>query len=169
MNKPATAGFSLHSPDIAPESTITLPHVYNGFGYSGENISPQLEWSGAPAGTQSHALTLYDPDAPTGSGFWHWVIVNIPASTTGLARGAGTTDGKRLPAGCVQVPTDFGAPGYGGPCPPQGDRPHRYVFTLFALKTAKIDLPENATAALAGFMVHFNIIGQTSFTAYFGS
>lgn len=165
----ANAGdFTLSSPDVAANSTIAGTHVLNGMGCSGGNISPQLAWSGAPAGTESFALTLYDPDAPTGSGFWHWVVVNIPATTTGLARGAGTADGKALPAGSVQVATDFGVPGFGGPCPPAGDKPHRYIFTLFALKTPKLELPEHATAAVTGFLIHFNVIAQTGFTAYYG-
>jgi Raf kinase inhibitor-like YbhB/YbcL family protein len=165
----AQAGeFTLNSPDIPAESTITSTHVFNGMGCTGGNVSPALEWSGAPAGTQSYALTVYDPDAPTGSGFWHWVVVNIPPGASGLARGAGTPDGKALPAGSIQVPTDFGVPGFGGPCPPTGDKPHRYIFTLFALKTPKLELPEHATPAVAGFMIHFNVIGKASFTAYYG-
>jgi Raf kinase inhibitor-like YbhB/YbcL family protein len=162
------ADFTLSSPDVAANSTIASTQVLNGMGCTGGNISPRLEWSGAPADTQSFALTVYDPDAPTGSGFWHWVVVNIPASATGLARGAGTADGKTLPAGSVQVATDFGVPGFGGPCPPPGDKPHRYIFTLFALKTPRLELPEHATAAVTGFMIHFNVIAQTSFTAYYG-
>jgi Raf kinase inhibitor-like YbhB/YbcL family protein len=164
----SAAEFSLSSPDIAAGSTIDSTHVLNGMGCTGGNVSPRLDWSGAPAGTQSFALTVYDPDAPTGSGFWHWVVVNIPPTADGLARGAGTADGKMLPAGSVQVATDFGTPGFGGPCPPVGDKPHRYIFTLFALKTPKLDLPEHATAAVTGFMIHFNVIAQTSFTAYYG-
>jgi len=162
------AEFTLTSPDIAPNSTIATTHVYNGMGCTGGNVSPQLAWSGAPAGTQGYALTVYDPDAPTGSGFWHWVVVDIPASASGLQRGAGTADGKTLPAGSVQVATDFGTPGFGGPCPPVGDKPHRYIFTLYALKTPKLGLPEHATAAVAGFMIHFNVLGQASFTATYG-
>jgi Raf kinase inhibitor-like YbhB/YbcL family protein len=165
----ANAGdFTLSSPDVAANSTMANANVFNGMGCSGGNISPQLVWSDAPAGTESFALTVYDPDAPTGSGFWHWVVANIPASVTGLARGAGTADGKALPAGSVQVATDFGVPGFGGPCPPTGDKPHRYIFTLFALKTPKLELPEHATAAVTGFMIHFNVIAQTGFTAYYG-
>jgi Raf kinase inhibitor-like YbhB/YbcL family protein len=162
------AEFQLSSPDIAAGSTIGITQVYNGMGCSGGNVSPRLEWSGAPAGTQSFALTVYDPDAPTGSGFWHWVVVNIPPAASGLPRGAGTADGKTLPAGSQQVATDFGVPGFGGPCPPPGDKPHRYIFTLFALKAPKLELPEHATAAVTGFMIHFNVIAQTSFTAYYG-
>jgi Raf kinase inhibitor-like YbhB/YbcL family protein len=111
---------------------------------------------------------VYDPDAPTGSGWWHWVVFNLPASTTTIALGAGEKTGAALPAGSVQGRTDFGAPGWGGPCPPVGDKAHRYVFTVHALKTDKIDVPADATAALVGFMIHANRIDKASFTALYG-
>src|SRR5207342_588867 len=119
------AGFALSSPTIKPNSKLTEAQVFNGFGCTGKNISPALKWSGAPAGTKSFAVTLYDPDAPTGSGWWHWVVYNIPASANELPEGAGAPDGKGLPPGSVQGRTDFGAPAFGGACPPPGDRPHR--------------------------------------------
>jgi Raf kinase inhibitor-like YbhB/YbcL family protein len=162
------AGFTLASPTIKPGSMLTEAQVFNGFGCSGKNVSPALKWSGAPAGTKSFALTVYDPDAPTGSGWWHWVVYNIPAGTTELTEGAGTTDGKGLPAGSVQGRTDFGAPGFGGACPPKGDKPHRYIFTVHALKTEKIEAPADASAALIGFMINANRLGQASFTAKYG-
>ena len=162
------AGFTLSSPTIKPGSTLTQAQVFNGFGCSGQNISPALKWSGAPAGTKSFAVTVYDPDAPTGSGWWHWVVINLPADTAGLAEGAGTADGKALPAGARQGRTDFGAPGFGGACPPQGDKPHRYIFTVYALKTDKIDVPADATAALIGFMLNANKLATASFTAKYG-
>src|ERR1700674_3435857 len=110
-----------------------------GFRCDGTNQSPHLAWSGAPAGTKSFAVTCYDPDAPTGSGFWHWVVINIPANVRELAQGAGSAGGT-LPAGALQTRTDFGAPGYGGPCPPAGDHPHRYLFTLFAVGAEKLNV-----------------------------
>ena len=137
-------------------------------GCTGKNVSPSLMWYGAPAGTKSFALTMYDPDAPTGSGWWHWVVYNIPASATSLAAGAGDASKKLLPAGAVQGNTDFGAPGYGGPCPPAGDKPHHYIFTLYALKTDKLDLPAGATAAYVGFNIHANELGKATFTALYG-
>src|ERR687887_2422558 len=115
---------------------LAMDHVLSadyGFGCDGGNKSPQLAWSGAPQGTRSFALTCYDPDAPTGSGFWHWVVVNIPATVTELPEDAGNPASGKLPAGALQVRTDFGKPGYGGACPPQSDHPHRYFFTIFAV------------------------------------
>lgn len=165
----AQAGaFKLESPTIKPNSTLTDAQVFNGFGCTGKNISPALKWSGAPAGTKSYAVTVYDPDAPTGSGWWHWVVYNLPASATELAEGAGATDGKAMVAGAVQGRTDFGAAGFGGACPPPGDKPHRYIFTVFALKTDKLELPADATAALVGYMLNANKLGTASFTAKYG-
>jgi Raf kinase inhibitor-like YbhB/YbcL family protein len=160
--------FTLRSPQIAPGATIAQQQVFNGFGCSGENRSPALSWSGAPAGTKSFALTVYDPDAPTGSGWWHWVVVNIPATVNELPAAAGEQSSKSLPNGAMHVRTDFGTKGYGGPCPPAGDKPHRYIFTLYALKTEKLDLPPDATAALAGFMINANQIGKATLTGKFG-
>jgi hypothetical protein len=159
--------FTLTSPDIAPNGPIAMEQVFNGFGCQGQNISPALSWSGAPAGTKSYALLCHDPDAPTGgAGWWHWLVVNIPASATGLAKNAGTPDGARLPAGCVQVATDFGSPGWGGPCPPVGHGPHRYVFTLYALGTERLDVATTG-ASLAGYMVNMNAIGKATLTGVF--
>src|SRR5262249_32013324 len=138
----------LESPSIKPGATLNEAQVFNSFGCSGKNLSPALQWSGAPAGTKSFAVTLYDPDAPTGSGWWHWVVFNIPASTTSLPEGAGSTDGAHLPAGAAQGKTDFGAPGFGGACPPPGDKPHRYIFTVYALKTDKLDASADASPAM---------------------
>ena len=162
------AGFSLTSPTIKPGSMLTDTQVFNGFGCEGKNVSPALKWSGAPAGTKSFAVTVYDPDAPTGSGWWHWVVFNIPAGANELPAGAGSADGKGLPAGAVQGRTDFGAPGFGGACPPKGDKPHRYIFTVHALKTEKLDVPADATAALVGFMINANRLGKASFEAKYG-
>lgn len=164
----AAASFTLSSPDIKPGSQLSDAQVFNGFGCSGKNISPALQWHGAPAGTKSFALTLYDPDAPTGSGWWHWVVYNIPADVTGLSEGAGAVGGQGLPAGSVQGRSDFGAAAFGGACPPAGDKPHRYVFTVYALKTDKIDVPADASAALIGFMVHADTLGKASFSARYG-
>jgi hypothetical protein len=137
-----------------------------GFGCAGGNKSPHLKWSDAPAGTKSFAITCYDPDAPTGSGFWHWLVVNIPVDVNELAQGAGSAGGK-LPAGALQTRTDFGAPGYGGPCPPEGDHPHRYLFTVFAVKTDKLDVKADTSAAVVGFNLHFNTLAKASIMGLF--
>ncbi len=161
-------GLELSSPDIKVNEPIPAAQVFNGFGCTGQNISPALNWKNAPAGTKSFAVMVHDPDAPTGgAGFWHWVVLNLPASTAGLPRGAGTADGKGLPAGAKQISTDFGNPGWGGPCPPQGSEPHMYYFTVYALKVDKLDLPANATASLAGFMINANAIDKAVITAFY--
>jgi hypothetical protein len=160
--------FTLTSPDIAADSTIDRKFEFDGFGCSGENRSPSLKWSGAPAGTKSYAITLYDPDAPTGSGFWHWFVVNIPGNVTELASNAGAIGGANLPDGAKHVRIDYGISGFGGPCPPEGDPPHRYIFTVHALRVERLDIPDDATAAVAGFMVNANSLGKASFTAKYG-
>lgn len=164
-----TSSFQASSPDVVSGKPIAAKFIYNGFGCTGQNVSPAVMWKNAPAGTRSFALMVHDPDAPTGgAGFWHWVVVDIPAGTAFLAQGSGTADGKRLPVGSRQINTDFGAPGWGGPCPPAGDKPHRYNFTVYALKVDKLDLPPTATASLAGFMVNSNLLGKATFTGTFG-
>jgi Raf kinase inhibitor-like YbhB/YbcL family protein len=162
------AGFTLVSPTIKAGSMLTEAQVFNGFGCTGKNVSPALKWTGAPKDAKSFAITVYDPDAPTGSGWWHWVVYNIPATADSVPEGAGGADGKGLPAGAVQGRTDFGAPGFGGACPPKGDKPHRYIFTVHALKTDKIEVPPDASAALVGFMINANRIGRASFQARYG-
>ena len=162
----ATGRLKVTAPDFVSRGRVALAHVYNGMGCSGQNISPALEWSNAPAGTKSFAVTLYDPDAPTGSGWWHWVMYNIPASTTGLVAGAG--NGRNAPSGSVQGTTDFGTKGYGGPCPPVGDKPHHYHITVFALKTDKLDVPGNATAAMVGYNLNANKLVTARVTGLYG-
>lgn len=162
------AGFKLSSPSIKPNSTLTMDQVFNGFGCTGKNISPALKWSGAPKGTKSFAVTVYDPDAPTGSGWWHWVVYNIPADVTELPEGAGDASGANLPKGALQGRTDYGTHAFGGACPPQGSKPHRYIFTVDALKVEKIDVPDDASAALIGYMVNANRIAKASFKAKYG-
>ena len=161
-----TGHLKLTAPDFVSKGRITLAHVFNGMGCNGQNISPALEWANAPAGTKSFAVTMYDPDAPTGSGWWHWVMYNIPAATTGLAAGAG--NGRDAPRGSAQGTTDFGTKGYGGPCPPVGDKPHHYHITVFALKTDKLDVPGNATAAYVGFNLNANKLATARVTGLYG-
>jgi hypothetical protein len=161
--------FRLSSPDIKPNGTIAAEQVFNGFGCTGGNVSPALAWSGAPKETKGFALLVHDPDAPTGgAGWWHWLVINIPASVTALPKDAGRGDGSGLPAGASQIRTDFGGPGWGGPCPPVGDKPHRYVLTVYALKTDKLEVPKDATASLAGFLVNANAIARASLVGRYG-
>ena len=157
--------FTLKSDDLAGQ--LTEAQVFAGFGCSGKNISPALQWSNAPADTKSFAVTVYDPDAPTGSGWWHWVIFNIPAEITELKTDAGRLEKNLAPAGSVQSVTDYGSPGFGGACPPQGDKAHRYIFTVYALRVPKLDLDEKASPALVGFMLHSNAIAKASLISYY--
>jgi len=174
--------FELSSPDIAPGSKINDKYVLNGFGCKGGNISPALQWKNAPAGTKSFVLQVYDPDAPTGSGFWHWTVYNIPVTVTKLAESAGNAPAN-LPAGAYGGANDYqdtGATGangnYGGPCPPVGDKPHQYEFSLYALAVDDIDaaagVPKTGTAALHGFVLNKGLgdklLGKASFTATYG-
>ena len=163
--EPAVAHFKVTAPDLESKGRITATHVFKGMGCTGDNISPALNWTGAPAGTKSFAVTAYDPDAPTGSGWWHWVMYNIPASATGLAAGAG--NGRGAPSGSTEGLTDFGSKGYGGPCPPAGDKPHHYHFTVFALKVDKLDVPGNAMPAMVGFNLFANKLATAKLTALY--
>lgn len=158
------SGFALTSTDIAQGRTVAAAQIFNSFGCSGQNISPALSWSHPPAGTQSFALLVHDPDAPTGSGWWHWIIYDIPASTGALPAGAGDPQKKLLPVGAVQGRTDFGTYSYGGPCPPPG-KVHHYHFRLYALKVAKLDVPVDSSAAFISFNVHANSLGETEIMA----
>jgi Raf kinase inhibitor-like YbhB/YbcL family protein len=162
------AEFSLTSPTIKDHGTIGNDHVFNGFGCAGQNVSPQLQWEHAPKDTKSFALTVYDPDAPTGSGWWHWIIFNMASTVTSLPAGAGKPDGQSAPQGSIQSMTDFGQPGYGGPCPPPGDKPHRYIFTLYALKVDQLPLKQEASGAMVGYYLKQNALAKTSFTAMYG-
>jgi len=164
----AAQGFTLTSPDVRDGETLPKAQVYSGMGCGGGNVSPALSWSGAPAGTKSFAVTVYDPDAPTGSGWWHWVVYNLPATTTTLPAGAGDPAKNLMPPGAVQGNTDFGGPGYGGACPPPGDKPHHYFITVYALNVDKIDVPAGATAAYVGFNLHAHEIGKAVLTALYG-
>lgn len=154
---------TLTSADFEDGDYLDAAHVLAeeyGFGCAGGNRSPHLAWTGAPEGTQSFAVTCYDPDAPTGSGFWHWVVVNIPADAAELAAGAG--GGSGLPDGALQTNTDFGRPGYGGPCPPEGDHPHRYLFTVHAVGVELLPVEASTTAAVVGFMLNFNTLEKAA-------
>jgi Raf kinase inhibitor-like YbhB/YbcL family protein len=161
---------TLTSADLKEGGTIANEQVLNGFGCKGGDISPTLSWSGAPAGTKSFAVTMFDPDAPTGSGFWHWVVFNIPPGTTSFAKGAGDVKKKLMPKGAIQSRTDLGTDGYGGPCPPAGDKPHRYQITVFAVDVDKLPFAKDhhASGAMVGFDLHFHTLAKTTLTGLFG-
>jgi Raf kinase inhibitor-like YbhB/YbcL family protein len=161
----AASALTLTSADIKPGARIVNEQVANLFGCASPNVSPALAWSGAPEATKSFAISMYDPDAPTGSGFWHWWVVNIPADTTSLSKGAGS--GTGLPSGAMQGRNDYGATGYGGPCPPPG-KPHRYVITVFALSVDKLDVDQNASPAVIGFNANAHTLAKATLTGLYG-
>ena len=176
-----TPVFTLSSPDLAG-GTFATKYILNGFGCAGQNVSPALMWSNIPAGTKSLHIQVHDPDAPTGSGFWHWAVYNIPPTVTSLAQGAGNSPAT-LPAGAYGGNTDFfdtGATGgngnYGGPCPPAGDTPHRYNFTIYALSVDQVEvaggIPRTGTAGLHSFVINKGVgpalLGKATFTATYG-
>jgi Raf kinase inhibitor-like YbhB/YbcL family protein len=177
----AAQEFTVSSPDLASGS-FDAQFILNGFGCTGGNVSPAIEWANLPEGTKSLSLQVHDPDAPTGAGFWHWAVYNIPPTATGLARGAGNA-ADALPAPAFGGNTDFmdtgviGANGnYGGPCPPEGDPPHHYVFTLYALAVDDVQaaggIPRTGTASLYSFVLNKGVgpalLGTASFTATYG-
>ncbi len=157
--------FELTSPDPEMKTShrITKVQEYNGLGCNGENLSPVLEWKDAPAGTRSYAVTVFDYDAPTGSGWWHWVVYDIPANATSLPAGAAVKEA--LPRGAKQGRNDFGEHGYGGACPPVGDKPHHYIFTVHALKVDKLNVPEDASPAMISGMLYNHRLGFAKWMA----
>ncbi len=159
----AAAAFELTSADFEPGGAIPTSFAFDGFGCTGDNVSPALEWSNAPDGTESFALLVHDPDAPTGgAGFWHWLVLDIPAGTASLPQGAGAAGGDALPGPARHVRNDYGVEAYGGPCPPEADDAHRYNFTLYALPTASLATPDGATASLVGFLVNASAIATAT-------
>lgn len=154
--------FKLSSQDIANGEFMSKAQEFTGFGCTGGDLSPQLKWSGVPAGTKSFAITAYDPDAPTGSGWWHWQIVNIPSTVTEVTAGAGSTKKDLAPEGSMQITNDYGSRGFGGACPPAGHGIHHYRFTVHALSVERLELPEGASGALAGYMINANTIEKST-------
>lgn len=157
--------FTLKSSDIGGQATSK--QLFNGFGCTGENISPQLSWENAPKETKSFAITIHDPDAPTGSGWWHWVVFDIPNTTTAFQSDAGNISKNLIPKEAIQSKTDFGTYGYGGPCPPEGHGIHQYIVTIHALKTEKLELDKDASPALVGYYLNFNTIKKSSLVFYY--
>jgi hypothetical protein len=163
----ARNAFTVTSDDIAQGQPLSLAQVFNDYGCTGENLSPHLRWSGAPAGSKSFAVTAFDPDAPTGDGFWHWVVFNIPAETTELPAAAGDPASGQLPAQVVQSMNSAGFPGFVGACPPEGQGRHRYQFTVYALDVERLELdadasPEEVSSALAA-----HEIGESMLEAFY--
>lgn len=157
--------FTLKSSDL--QGQATHKQVYNGFGCTGSNVSPQLSWENAPEGTKSFAVVMYDPDAPTGRGWTHWVTFDIPATTKEIKTGSGDPTKTTLPREVIQSITDYGTYGYGGPCPPEGDKPHKYEITVFALKTAKLGLDKNTNPSIVGFYINANTLAKATLTTYY--
>lgn len=162
------ADFQLTSSDVGPDKPLAQEFVFSGFGCSGGNQSPALSWRGAPAGTKSYAVALFDPDAMQGRGFWHWLMVNIPAGTTSLGRDAGKNDGSKLPGGAVQIKNGFRAVGYSGSCPPPSDEPHGYVMSVYALKVNSLEVPADATSSIMLAAIEANSLGKASLIYHFG-
>jgi Raf kinase inhibitor-like YbhB/YbcL family protein len=163
--------FTVTSNSFKDGDYLAKAHILSaefGFGSDGNNKSPHLAWTGAPAGTKSFAVTCFDPDAPTGSGFWHWLVVNIPPNVSELALDAGNPKAPKLPAGALQTRTDFGAPGYGGPAPPPG-HPHRYLFTVFAVGVDRLQATEDTSAAVIGFQLNFNTLAKAALMGLYKS
>ena len=159
------ADFTVQSTSWQDGQKIKNNYIYDHFGCVGNNTSPEVSWSNAPEGTKSFAITVYDPDAPTGSGWWHWAVFNIPANINEIKEGASPSS---LPAGAIESRTDFGKPGYGGPCPPKDDNPHRYILTVYALKTNKLDLNIDISGAMLGYYLNQNVLAKASITAKYG-
>jgi Raf kinase inhibitor-like YbhB/YbcL family protein len=162
---PEVPAFEVTSEDITNGETLDMTHVHGSAG--GQDQSPQLAWSGFPEQTRSFAVTCFDPDAPTHSGWWHWIAVNIPADVTSLPRGAGAADGSGMPKGVVQLRTDYGSYGYGGAAPPPGDHDHRYYFAVHALDVDTLDLTPDTPAAIAGFNLTAHTIARGVLVATF--
>ena len=166
---PDVPSFELTSTDVADGAMMTSAQVASGWGYEGLNHSPQLAWRGFPADTKSFAVTIHDPDAPTGSGFWHWLVLNIPSTVHELSANAGSPDSALLPDGALQLRNDGGTHGYMGAAPPAGDLAHRYVHTVHALDVERLDVDADSSAAVAGFNIRFHTLARAQIVPIFGS
>ncbi len=161
---PEVPSFELTSSDVADGQMLPMAQVSGIFGAGGEDVSPQLAWSGFPAETKSFVVTCFDPDAPTGSGFWHWNVVDIPASVTELAANAGSQDGANLPTGAFHINNDAGLPGYLGSAPPAGHGPHRYVFAVHAMDCDSLGIDASVGNAIAGFNMFGKVLARATIT-----
>ena len=165
---PPVPSFTVTSDDMADGQRLSEAQVYNGFGVSGGNVSPHLRWEGAPAETQSYVVTCYDPDAPTGSGFWHWVLYDIPGDVTELPMGAGSASMEGLPKGATHVRNDYGTKDFGGAAPPEGHGDHRYVFAVHALGVDHLEINSDVSPAIVGFMTTFNTLARAVMIPVYG-
>ena len=154
--------FTLKSNDLGGQ--LTKSQEFNSFGCSGDNISPELHWSHPPKGTKSFAITIYDEDAPTGSGWWHWAVVNIPVGTSKIETGA---SGKKMPKGTIEVLNDYGTIGFGGACPPKGDKAHRYVITVYALDVDTLPIKQETNDPIVGYQINAHTISKASMISYY--
>jgi Raf kinase inhibitor-like YbhB/YbcL family protein len=159
---PRVPSFTVTSTDCSQGGVLPMPQVSGVMGAGGEDRSPQLSWSGFPDGTRSFAVTVYDPDAPTASGFWHWAVANLPASVTELPSGAGDKDAPRLPQGAIQLRNDGGFAGYVGAAPPAGHGPHRYFIVVHAVDTEALDVTADTTPAVLGFNLFFHTLARAT-------
>lgn len=157
--------FTLSSQNLGGEATLT--QEFNGFGCSGENQSPQLTWVNPPEGTKSFAVTMYDPDAPTGSGWWHWMVFDIPFKVNTINTNAGNVDLNLMPKEAIQSITDYGTYGFGGPCPPKDDGSHQYIITVYALKTDKLGLTKETNPPVVGYYLWQNTLAKASIVTYY--
>ncbi|MCG7904836.1 MAG: YbhB/YbcL family Raf kinase inhibitor-like protein [Candidatus Thiodiazotropha lotti] len=164
---PLAQGFELTSTDIEAGKPMPKAQEYQGFGCNGGNTSPQLTWHNAPKGTKSFAVTAYDPDAPTGSGWWHWIAYNIPLKVKELPSGTGNPRSEYGVPGMVQHRTDYGSAGFGGACPPKGDKAHRYQFRVFALDVKQLEISPESSAALVGYMLNSHKLGVAELEALY--
>jgi Raf kinase inhibitor-like YbhB/YbcL family protein len=150
--------FTLTSRDMTDGSPLAAAQY--GVGSGGRDVSPQLSWSGFPAQTRSFAVTMYDPDAPTGSGFWHWAVFNLPATVTSLEAGAGAPGSRLLPKGAITLPNELRRPAFVGAGPPAGTGTHRYQFIVHAVDVARLDVDPESTPAVLGFNLHFHTLAR---------
>lgn len=157
------SSFTLESNDL--EGQLSINQEFNSFGCSGKNMSPELHWKNPPKGTKSFAITAYDPDAPTGSGWWHWLVVNIPSTAKSIQTDA--SNKGNLPKGSMETLTDFGSATFGGACPPKGAKPHAYVFTIYALDVEELSVKKKSDSALVGFMINQHIIQKSTIISYY--